>query len=42
MFNKEIEELLLKYVESLNIPHCNNALNVRNHVESVKEKTKEG
>ena len=32
-----MDDMLLRYVKSMNIPLCTNALNARNHVESAKE-----
>ena len=40
--HKYMNDMLLQYVKSLNIPLCTNSLNARNHVESAKEKTKGG
>ena len=35
--HKYVYDILMKHVESLNIPLGTNFLNARNHVESVKE-----
>ena len=38
--HKYMDDMLLRYVKSLNIPLGTNALNARNHVESAKEEQK--
>ena len=35
--HKYMDDMLLRYVKSLNIPLCTDILNARNHVESAKE-----